>query len=205
MGTCVSAAVHFQPDLHAVNIAVIAHLAQARGDVLNGGLLGHALGEAVGPHLHAESAGIVRQSDELLRQIDLLPAFRGVRGLELARRAVAQQAHLAVLESLFHLGAFGFGKRGLHSVFVAGAQFDRIESGGLQGPYDGFQIHVVEYVVGDGAEQHAPILTPEFDQFVKITRGFPGLPSARAPAACKARTAVRSASCARAARSGTGY
>ena len=68
---------------------------------------------------------------------------------------------------------------GLHSVFVAGAQFHRIETGGLQGPYDGFQIHVGEYVVGDGAEQHAPILTPEFDQFVKITRAFRAPISAR--------------------------
>jgi hypothetical protein len=36
-------------------------------------------------------------------------------------------------------------------MFVAGAKFDGIESGGLQGPDDGFQIHIVEDVIGDGA------------------------------------------------------
>jgi hypothetical protein len=93
----------------------------------------------------------VREADEILGQGDLLLALGRVGGLELAGGALAEQAHLAVLEAIFHLGAFGCGERRLDSVFVAGAKFDGIESRGLQGPDDRFQIHIVEYVVGDGA------------------------------------------------------
>src|ERR1035437_9944681 len=141
----------FQPDLHAMHVAVIADFAQARREVLDGGLLVDALGQPVGPHLDAEGARVVREADELLGQIDLPLALGSVGGLELASGAEAEQPHLAVLEAILHLGAFGVGERGLDSMFVAGAKFDGIESGGLQGPDDGFQIHIVEDVIGDGA------------------------------------------------------
>src|ERR1019366_1031837 len=96
--------------------------------------LGNALGEAVGPHFDAEGAGVVREADKLLGQIDLLLALGSIGGLELAGGAEAEQAYLAVFEAILHLGAFGVGERGLDSMFVAGAKFDGIESGGLQGP-----------------------------------------------------------------------
>ena len=49
------------------------------------------------------------------------------------------------------IGAFGVGEGRLDSVFVAGAQFDGIEAGGLQSLDHSLQIHIVEDVIGDGA------------------------------------------------------
>ena len=96
-------------------------------------------------------SAVVHRADELLGQIDLLLALRRVRGLKFARGAVAEQAHLAVLEAILYLGALGLGERGFDAMFVAGTEFDGIEAGGFQGPDDGLQIHIVEDVVGNGA------------------------------------------------------
>ena len=123
----------FEPDFDAVHVAVVADFAEAGGDVLDGGLAGHTLGEAVGPHFDSEGAGVVREADELLGEVDLLLAFDRVVGLELAGAAEAQEAHFAVLEAVLHLEAFGFGERGFDAVFVSGAKFDGVEAGGLRG------------------------------------------------------------------------
>jgi hypothetical protein len=72
--------VDFQPDFHAVHVAVIADFAQAGGDVLNGGFMVHTLGEAVGAHLDTEGARIVGETDEILGERDLLLTLGSVGG-----------------------------------------------------------------------------------------------------------------------------
>jgi len=96
--------VDLHPDLDALLLPVIAKLAQAR-------------------------AGVARQVDECLAEVDLLAPRRRIGRLKLARGAVAEQAHLGPVESLLQLGAFGGGDRGLDSVLVAGAELD----GGVPG------------------------------------------------------------------------
>src|SRR5438876_8318375 len=96
-------AVYFHPDLHAVSRAVIAQLTQALRDVLDGSFERRAARHAVGPHLYPQRARVVCQIHPFLAQLHLAAPLGRVRRLELARRPVAQEAHLAALELRHHL------------------------------------------------------------------------------------------------------
>ena len=111
-------AVYFHPDLDAVSRAVIAQLAQAFTDVLDGGIERRAARHAVGPHLDPQRARIVGQIHPFLSDFHLPAPLGRVRRLELARRAVAQQPHLAPLELRHHLLALVRRDRRLHAVLV---------------------------------------------------------------------------------------
>src|SRR5260370_13716007 len=72
------APVHFHPDLDAFALAELAQFPQRSADLANGRFLWDLFRQAVRPHLDAPSAGIVRQIDPLLADVDLFAAFVSV-------------------------------------------------------------------------------------------------------------------------------
>src|SRR5258708_30187643 len=65
-------AVHLHPDLDAVALPVIAQFAQALRYARNRVLDGLAVRDAIGPHLYAPGAGVVRELHPLFADLDLL-------------------------------------------------------------------------------------------------------------------------------------
>ena len=99
----------------------------------------------------------MREINPLLADFQLFAAHLGIGRLELTRRAVAQQAHLALLQASRELFALVARQRALDAVLVLRAQLDRFIAGLFELADDGFEVPVLEEIVGDTAKmQHGP-------------------------------------------------
>ena len=148
-------AVHLHPDLDAVARAEVGELAQATRYVLDGGFGGNLFGQPVGADADRHGARVPRQQDPLLAALDILLPHLRVDCLELADRAVAQQAQLTGFELLAHRRALPLAQGRLHSVLMRGPQLDSLEAEAGKSLYDLVQIPIRQHVVGCGAEMEA--------------------------------------------------
>ena len=113
--------------------------------------LGKPLGRTFTPHAPVSCA----RFDPLLPDLDLFPPHRRIGRFEFASRAETQQTHFALLESLADLVPLSLVERRFDAVLVPRAQLDGLISRRFQIPDDGFEIPVLQEVVGDAAQvQH---------------------------------------------------
>lgn len=153
------AAMHLHPDLDAFATPEIAQLAKRGADVADGRFLGNLFRQTVRAHFDAPCAGIVREVNPLLTDVDLFAALGGVRGLKFASGAKAQQADFAARKTSFDALPSGGVKGDFDTVVVAGPQFDRLEASGFQILDDGIEVPIFQDIVGNGAKLHGDIVS----------------------------------------------
>src|SRR3954447_7628442 len=100
----------------------------------------------------------MRQLDPLLSQVNVLTATGGIRRMEFASGAEAEQSHFTVLKARLYPLSFGGRNRWLDAMFMPGAEFHCFEPGRLELFDDGFEVPIFQNVIGDCAQEHTTIV-----------------------------------------------